>query len=171
MGQNRRRYLSFLPFLLAIILLSGCGYILVSRSRSNVLPENIRRISISLFENRTYRFGLEADLTDAVSAEFATSKALIMGGVGRADAILEGEITELSSEAIAYDENNLAQEHEIVMRVKIAVREVNNGEIVYQDEIAEKVSYLVASGDETQALKTLYVRLAKSLRVLLEEGF
>jgi len=170
-GQIGRRSRFSLSLLLASLLLAGCGYVLVSRTRSNVLPERIRRISVSLFENRTYRFGLEADLTDAISAEFATSKALIIGGVSRADAILEGEITELITQPIAYDESNLAKEYEIRMRVKIALRETSAGGIIYRDEVGEKVSYLIASGSEAQALGALYGRIARSIRVLLEEGF
>ncbi len=71
----------------AALLLSGCGY-----STSTLLRKDIRTVHVPVFENRTWRRGLEVDLTRAIIEELKLHTHLRIAPKQEADSTLEGEL-------------------------------------------------------------------------------
>jgi len=71
----------------AVALIAGCGY-----STAPVLKENVSSVYIPIFDNRTFRRGLEYELTEAIRDQILYKTDLKIADKDRADSILTGEI-------------------------------------------------------------------------------
>ncbi|MGQ9630613.1 MAG: LptE family protein [bacterium] len=161
---------------IALIFLVGCGYYLVSSTGSSVLPPNIKRIAVSLFTNRTYRYGAEEVLTNAVISELIARKMSIVGP-RNADAILEGEIIEITSpELVSEDKATGEKKYKVTMRVSVRLRDLASDEIVWRlDELSSENTYTVKKGEaetaDSEQMQILYDNVAKGIRSALFEGW
>jgi len=78
---------------LGLLGLAGCasdprqGY-----SSASTYPDNVRTVSVPVFENYTYDPGLEAEVTEAVIKELQRSTPLRVVASGKADSALKGII-------------------------------------------------------------------------------
>jgi outer membrane lipopolysaccharide assembly protein LptE/RlpB len=78
---------------LAVIGLTGCGYHLAGQGNS--LPLHIKKITVPIFQNKTYEYGLENIITSEVIDAFDRRAGIeIVKTAALADAIVEGQIIE-----------------------------------------------------------------------------
>jgi hypothetical protein len=73
------------------LLISGCGY-----TTKSLISRKINSIYIPIFENNTFRRGLEFDLTNAVKDEIMSKTKLRIAKKDSADTILTGKITKVT---------------------------------------------------------------------------
>src|SRR6185503_7704501 len=108
--------MKFLP-VLALTLLSGCGYALVGHS--NFLDPSIRTIEVPSFVNRTTRVELEQRVTQAVSEELVSRGSLqLVNDSKRAHVILRGSIDSFNIFPIAFDQGR-ATRYQISITARI----------------------------------------------------
>jgi hypothetical protein len=90
-------------FAAAIILLSaaGCGY-----HTGHLQRQDIRSVSVDIFENGTFRRGLEAELKRRLTEELRQHTHLRIKNEGRADSSLEGLIMEFEESAASETEDD-----------------------------------------------------------------
>lgn len=101
-NRNRMSNRLFWAFLVVGMVLggSGCGY------RFGFTPlENVRTIAIPMFENNTFRRGLEMRLTKLVAREIERRTPYRVTSSSRADAVLRGTL-------VRVDESTLMEETE-----------------------------------------------------------
>ncbi len=80
----------------AVILLSSCGYHVGGTATR--LPAGLKVIAVPAFVNKTNRYRIEQQMTEAVVHEFlARTKYRIVPTERSADAVLHGEITSLEA--------------------------------------------------------------------------
>ena len=87
----------------------GCRY-----STSSLLRDDIRTVYIPVFDNSTWRRGLEVDLTRAVVEEIKLHTPLTLAPRDEADSILEGEIIQVEQDVVikAVDREEAPEEEE-----------------------------------------------------------
>ena len=163
--------------LIALFLLSGCGYALVGRS--NFLDPTIRTLEVPAFVNRTTRVELEQRVTQAVAEEFVSRGRLtLVTNSAQADAILRGSIDTFNIFPIAFEQGR-ATLYQISITAKIELLDHRNEDKVLwkNDQYRFTENYEVnlnttdAFDQETRAIQEIAVRFAEGLVTNLLEGF
>src|SRR4051794_24044087 len=87
-----------LRFVLLAFVASGCGYSQVGGEPSSgyqwrsLYREDVRTVAVPIFTNKTFRRGVEFQLTKAVVNQLEAKSPYKVVAKDRADTILEGEI-------------------------------------------------------------------------------
>jgi len=118
---------------IAVIFLftSACGPYTFNPS----LPGHIKTVSIPIFKNpRTFKYGAEKTITDAVIDAFIDDGTLDVVEEGTADSKLVGEIVSYRKEAMRYDVNELIQEYNLAIILSLTYRDMTSGEIIWQEK-------------------------------------
>ncbi len=88
--------------ILAVLILSGCGYHVAGTS--DHLPSGWNSIAIPIFVNNTTNYHIEQKFTEAVIREFiARSKYHIVQDTASADAVLHGEVLSVETAPVLFN--------------------------------------------------------------------
>jgi len=164
--------------LLALFLLTSCGYALVGHS--NFLDPKIHTIQVPAFVNRTTRVELEQRVTQAVADEFVSRGRLkLVTNPSDADVILRGSIDSFGINPVAFNPQGRATQYQISITAKIELVDHRNEDKVLwkndQYRFAENYQVNIESTDafdqETRAITEIAVRFAETLVTNLLEGF
>src|SRR4051795_13456986 len=96
--------LLILPFLLA-----GCGYTHTGDDPSasyqwrSLYREDVKTVAVPIFQNKTFRRGVEFQLTRALVQQIEAKSLYKVVPKERADTILDGEITEVRLQNVSTD--------------------------------------------------------------------
>ena len=98
-----------------------------------VHTNHIRTVRVPIFKNRTYRIGLEDDLTRAVIKEIeAKTPYKVVAGGQPADTELDGAIVNSGKNIINRNQLNEVREAETRVSVEIFWRDLRTGELLSQ---------------------------------------
>ena len=123
----------------AALALGACGY-----SFRGTLPSHVRTVAVPIFVNRTSEPGVESIITRAVVQAFATNGRLQVVRPADADAILEGEVTSYSVNAIAFDETLNVQQYRLVVVLNLRMRDVRRNDVLFQQNgVAEQADFRI----------------------------
>lgn len=168
--------------LLAVLVLTGCGYSLAGKG--NNIPADIVKIYIEPLENSTARAQVEQILTQAVSDELVTRRRFnVVNSADEADALLRGNVLSFDVRPSTFDADGLANNFEVVINADMSFERPappgeESGEVVWSnaryvfredyplDE--EGVGYF---DRENLAIEETSVRFAETLVTDLLEGF
>ncbi len=132
---------------------TGCGYVLVGKA-SNV-PEDVRRVFLEPFANRTGRAEVEQFLTQAVADELVTRPRFdLVASAAEADAMIRGAVTSFRVVPITFGDDGRAQEYELVIVadvsfVRLPIAEKGEEDIIWaNDRYQFRESYEFAGADE-----------------------
>jgi hypothetical protein len=90
----------FIFSFLFLIFISGCG----GYSNKPLFTDEVQSVCVEMFDNKTFERDLEYDLTDAIVKRIeAETPYKIVSDKSRADTVLSGKITEMSTSALALD--------------------------------------------------------------------
>jgi lipopolysaccharide assembly LptE-like protein len=113
-------------------LFSGCGYTLVGRG--SFLPDYIKTIGVPTFENRTPLFNLETQVTQKVRSEFiGRGHYQIVPEATNVDAVLTGVLSGVSIQPVSFTTQQLASRYTIVMSAQVALRDVREGKVLWEN--------------------------------------
>lgn len=79
----------------------GCGY-----STGSVYETGVRSVYVEFFDNRTFRRGLEVDLTEAIVSQIKMRTPLIIAPRSEADSILSGELLDFEEKTLIEDKDD-----------------------------------------------------------------
>lgn len=151
----------------------GCA---AYKPAAQVLPQNIRKISVETFKNSTVYYGMEEKLTIKIVNEFIQDGRLAVVNPGEADGILHGEIISYVLEPLAYDENHVVKEYKLRVLVNISLSDREKNEVVWIEKYLEG-SYRFfnpqTSGglSEEEVREIIWDKLAKSILKRTIHGF
>jgi outer membrane lipopolysaccharide assembly protein LptE/RlpB len=129
-----------------LLSLAGCGYSLSGRGSS--VPTTIKTIGVPLFENATPVFDLEQALTEKVRLELISrGKFRVMPDATTTDAVLTGQITNVTITPTAYNQNQQASRYAFTMVVKVEFRDVKANRVLYENSALNfREEYEVTTG-------------------------
>lgn len=173
-----RRYYCYLTFALCVLPCLSCGYRVAGRG--DRLPPDIKTIAIPVFINSTRQFKIEQRVSAAITREFIErTKYQITTDPAAADAILKGEIKDVRSGVIAFDQTTgrattlqvqvTAQVDLIHQHTKKAVFSNHNYIFREQYQVSQNPSTLFEEQDP--ALDRLSRDLARTLVTEILENF
>jgi len=156
---------------------SGCGYSL--SGRGSFLPSYIKVIAVPLFTNNTPIFEIERTLTDAVRTELiGRGRYKIEADRSRpSDAVLTGEILNITLAPAAFDQQQRATQINIVVVAKIEFRDLKTDKVLWshpalpiterydvttQSDIGSAATFLGQNANAIQRLSSEFARAVVS---------
>lgn len=112
------------------VLLPGCGY-MVGQSYS---PE-LRTVSVPIFENVTFRRGIEFQLTEAVQKEITRRTPYRLARGAEADTRLTGKIVDVRKDVLGETAQDDPRELQVTYMVRVSWEDLRNGQILAQQEV------------------------------------
>lgn len=164
----------FIPLFFALFFAAGCSYHFAGQGSS--LPENIKSISIPIFENDVQQPNLDIIVTRAVTEKFVRDGRLAVVD-GGADSLLVGTIKSYVLEPVAFDSLNRVTQYRIKMMVKIKFTDNTGKGITLNRDLRVQWDYnlgaaiTAAETARNQADKAAAEYLGDSLVGLILEGF
>jgi hypothetical protein len=144
---------------LALVAACGCGYKTGYMARTD-----ISRVSVGVFENRTFYRDIEAAMTRAVTDEIVKITPYRLSHSVESDAVLDGTIIAYGMNVLQEDLADNPTEAQVVITVEAVLRETSGGRVIARATVRESESYSAAAGEtELSARATLMKRAARSL--------
>lgn len=159
------------------LILSACGYALVGRGTN--VPEDVRKVYLSPFENRTQRQQVDQFVTEAIAEELVTRRRFDMvGNLEEADADLSGAVAAFGLTPITFDDQGRATEYELSITARVLFRRVPGDEVIWRaEQYLFRETYEVDLGEagfldrEEVAIRDAAARFAETMVSDLLEGF
>ena len=151
--------------LLILSAVVGCGY--TSRP---LIPSNVRTVHLPIFDNRTFRRGLEFQLTQAVKSELLYKSDLRIADLATADTILIGEIVDVRESVLLEDLNDDIVETGVTITVDLVWKDRRTGRIIAERKgISDTAEFIVTRGESIgtateEAFRDLAERIVSSLQ-------
>lgn len=157
-----------------IAMLAGCGYKI--RGGQTALPEGVKSIAVIPFENRALDPEVGVVMAAAMQREIYKRHMITLAAPNAADAILQGEVIEISLDPQAYDENGFTTAYRAKMTVSAKL--VKDGKTVWrvdrlsrEDEIDVGASITNEDVRRRRALEAIAEDLAEQIHIILVEGW
>lgn len=129
-------------FAFGVLTLAGCGY---SQSGGGGAPglagyqwkstyrDDIRTVAVPIFANRSYRRGVEFQLSKAIINRLEATSPYKVVPRERADTVLEGEIVDIHVRTLSADVHTaVPQEQLYLVRVNFTWKDLRTGKILVE---------------------------------------
>ncbi|MEN8152612.1 MAG: LptE family protein [Acidobacteriota bacterium] len=169
------RKFSYLIIVLPVIFLYSCGY-KVSGS-GKYIPQDLKKIAIPDFENRTTRYQAEQFVTFAIRDEFIKKSSMILvEKISDADALLEGEIVKFDVKPLAYSSLGSVNQYTVLIYLNVRLLNLRNNEIIYEKKSMSFVeNYEIGTADffsqETESLQKIAKKFSSGVVSAILENF
>lgn len=158
------RQLTYIVVLFALI--SGCGY-----TTKSLISRKINSIYIPIFENDTFRRGLEFDLTTAVKDEIMSKTKLRIAKKDNADTILTGKIMKVTEGMLSTNVADNIVESRVTISVDIKLVDRRTGRTLIEEKgLVRSAEFVVNRGENIKtATQESLAGLAETIVSQLEE--
>jgi Lipopolysaccharide-assembly len=114
-------------------LAGGCGYQMMGVNHASLYRQDIQTVAVPIFLNRTYRQGLETELTKSIIQQLEEHSPYKVVPKDRADTILEGEIVTAPIDLLNPDSTTgLPQEQQYTLVINFVWKNLRTGDILVQ---------------------------------------
>ncbi|MGR3219353.1 MAG: LptE family protein [Candidatus Anammoxibacter sp.] len=161
----KRKLVWLLPILIISILI-GCSY-----SSRSILKQNVNTVYIPIFDNKTFRRGLEFGLTRAIKNEIMFKTQLKIAEKDNADSLLSGEIVDFTEQTMTVDSNDNIVESRIFISVNFTWKDLRSGRILAESkDVVAPTEFIVDRGETIETAKNeSYVDIAENIVALMSE--
>ena len=135
------------PFVVALVLLAGCGY----GFKSGQVREGLDTVGVAFFENRSTEPDLEVALTEAVIRLLIEDRTLRIADEQVSDAILYGTIRRYTFGEAFFGADRQAEEYRIDIDVEVQMVDRRSGQtIIGPERVKGTGSFYVEDGPEAE---------------------
>ncbi len=155
-------------FIILFAIISGCGY-----SSKSLYDRNISSIYIPIFDNTTFRRGLEFELTKAVKDEIMNRTSLRIVQKDSADTILHGKIVDVTESVLIQNNVDDIVESRYTIFVDIKLVDRRTDRTLFEESgLKKSAEFIVNRGENinTAAAEDI-TRLAETIVNHLEENW
>lgn len=117
-------------FVASFAVLSGCGGVASTKVVKPSLPDWLKKVSIPIVLNKSYKYGIEADFTDTIIREFQKDGRLTIAGPDTADSVLVATIENYIKEPAQYDVNNVPILYNLKVHVSLKLVKAQTNEVI-----------------------------------------
>lgn len=134
------------------------------------MKQNVNTIYIPIFDNQTFRRGLEFDLTNAIKNEILFKTRLKVVDKDHADSVLYGEITDVREAVLIDDPKGDIAESTVTIFINFSWVDLRTGRtIVKKQDINQRAEFIPRrKEDEGTAAREAFVDLAERVINLME---
>lgn len=146
----------------------GCGY-----TSKSLLPQNVNSVYVSIFDNKTFRRGLEFDLTNAIKNEVLFKTRLKLADKDHADSALYGKIHDVKGHVLIENPDAQVVETAVTIFVEFSWVDLRTGRtIVDKMGVTQQGEFKATrQEDEKFAEDKAFVDLAERVVNLMEEAW
>jgi hypothetical protein len=133
----------FIGSIVCGLVFCGCaetgGY-----SNESLFTEEVSSVYVKMFENRSFRRGVEYDLTDALAKRIeAETPYKIISSVDRADTVLSGQIMRIGETVLSAERRvGRPMEKEVQVQAVVNWKNLKTGELLIDDQsVSASASY------------------------------
>ncbi len=164
-------HLSSVVCLLSSALLGGCGAS-TGYSNDSLFPSDVNNVYLEMFDNRSFRRGIEFTLSDALAKRVEVDTPYkIVSSRDRADSVMSGQIV-AAGESILTIERDIgrALEKEVVLTAVVNWKNLKDGQLMINSRtVTATASYSDFQGqDFTYASSVAANKLARSIVELMK---
>lgn len=124
------RRLSRAGCLVALWLITGCGYIV-----GNGFSPDVKTVSVPIFENDTFRRGIEVQLTEAVQQEIQKRTPYRLAKGLDADTRLTGRIVQTRKDVLGENKYDDPRQLQVSLMIVTKWENLRTGEVLAQQEV------------------------------------
>ena len=156
-----------------VLICCGCGYMV-----GNGFSPDVRTVSVPIFENETYRRGIEYQLTEAVQKEIQKRTPYKLAKGLDADTRLTGRIVQTRKDVLGENANDDPRQLQFSIMVNVTWENLRTGEVLAQQEVpvAPEAIPLISSAQfapelgqsQATALQTAVSNLARHIVNMME---
>jgi hypothetical protein len=125
---------------LAATALAGCG----GYTNKSLFPEDVRSVFIEMFDNRTFRRGIEYTLSDAMAKRIESDTPYkIVSDRDRTDSVLDGQLVVIGESILTLErETGQALEKEVILTATVNWKNLRTGRMMINNQsITAAASY------------------------------
>lgn len=165
------------PWIIALAAaFAACGTDIAYKPAPQLLPSNIKRVSIRLVANKTQQFGLEDKLTLRIRDEFLRDGRYPVVMEAESDGIVGATVTRYMLTAVQYDASLVptAYKLRVVLDLQFVDRHTNT--VLWEERNLEGIlTYpaltLPGGRTEEQAREAIWDTLARDVKTRVIDGF
>ena len=136
------------------LLLAACGY----RLGPSTPVAGARTVAIPLFDNATFRRGIEMDLARLLASEVQSRTRLRVVETG-ADLVIQGSIVDVREALLSESKGEVVRESSLLVTVEFSIRDGRTGEpVVAQQRVTERESYVPSIGESVRTARSESLR-------------
>lgn len=165
-----------LAAVIVLLCLTSCGYRLAGDVMP--LPQEIKTLHVSLFENHTSAPYLHNDLTDALIRRLLRVPEIeVQNQIESADAVLTGTVLKYAIEVAAYDSADAPKQYRAVVEAEARLKRPTTGRVLWRGRLMQSAEFLAdpdlarQSDLERQAQRLIAERLADDLYAMMTADF
>jgi len=120
------------------LAINGCeGY-----SSESLYPKSVRTVYVKMFESKSFRRGVEYDLTDAIAKRIeAKTPYKIESEIEQADTVLSGQITSVSIRSLTSErETGRSLEKQVELAAVVDWKDLDTGRLLVDNEIVRSAA-------------------------------
>ena len=116
---------------LILLAFSSCNK-MGSYSTKSLFPADVQSIYVEMFDNQSFRRGVEYELTDALAKRIeATTPYKIVSNRNLADTIISGQIIDVGESVLSTErQTGRAMEKEVQLRAEVSWENLKTGELL-----------------------------------------
>lgn len=160
----------FLPLLLVLTMVAGCG---VNHSRS--IPPNVNNVYFAPVENNSSEPGLENILTDEATQQILADGRVELVDKDQADVVVKSTITQYRRIPLIYNDQDIVQQYKVRVEMRIRMLDADTGDELNRfDNVFRETTYSdVNPPAETEfdAQQRVLRKLARDVVTTVVEGW
>ena len=129
-GELVVRGLSHVVGLAGLLLIAGCGYTV-----GNGFNPDVKTVSVPIFENDTFRRGIEVQLTEAVQKEIQKRTPYRLAKGSNADTRLTGRIVQSRKDVLGENQFDDPRELQLALMIVTKWENLRTGEVLAVQEV------------------------------------
>lgn len=113
-------------------------------SSESLFPEQVNSVYVEMFDNKSFRRGVEYELTDALAKRIeAATPYKIISNREQADTVLGGQIVSVGESVISFErETGRAMEKQVELRAVVNWKDLKTGEVLIDNKtVSASASY------------------------------
>lgn len=173
-GRKIRTLVFLCPYFLLSFLLAVFGCTAISGySNESLYPEGLDSICLEMFDNQSFRRGVEYELTDALSKRIeAQTPYKIVSDSSRADSVISGQIVSIGEMALSTDrETGYILEKEVELQAVVNWKNLITAEMLINNvTVSSSATYSEYQMQDFQYASSLAANnLARKIVELMEQ--
>lgn len=153
--------------------LGGCGSPVGGYSTESLFPENIATVRLEMFDNRSFRRGVEYEFTDALGKRIESATPYkIVTDPDRADSVISGQLLSIGEATLTIERNTARPlEKEVVIAAAVNWKDLKTGKMMINNQtVTASATYSgFQNQDFTYASSLAANRLAAKVVELMEQ--
>ena len=144
------------------ILFSSCGYVI--EGSNPVLPNDAKSISVLPIQNRTFKAGLETDLSEQLKGLMQSNSSVKLLPAGQADLKLSVTLLNLELPSSGLSKDQISTGTQAVLKGKVFLEDRRIGKTVWEEKI---IQVKITESEGNQIENTSSLTLSGNIRELI----